>query len=94
MSCSKNLTRSRLFQEPFARGISRPPEVGSHARPVEMHVHCQSRGMGIVSKTALFWTDFSQGHAIAAEFFGHVHEQIARIAQFFKILWKKRFSSS
>ena len=49
----ENFAGRRVPQNPFKRGIPAAPEIGSHAHPIEMHVHAQSGGRRMVSQAAL-----------------------------------------
>ena len=74
MTSGKHLTGHRAPQEPFQGLISSTPEVSGDARPVQVHVHRQGCGCGVIGEAALLLTDLGQAHAHTSQFFWHIHE--------------------
>src|SRR5215813_12391889 len=87
MAGGKHLTGHRALQEPFQGLVAGTPEVSSDASPVQVHVHSQGCGCGVIGEAALLLTDL--GHAHASQFFWYVHMEVTGLAQLLKILSEK-----
>jgi hypothetical protein len=73
------------FQEPLQGLVPDAPEVGGHTGPIQMHVHRQSGGGGMIRQAALLLAHLSQARTHPAQRFWHVHAQIAGLAQLLEI---------
>jgi hypothetical protein len=73
MAGGKHLTGHRTSQEPFQGLVARTPEVSGDARPVQVHIHRQGSGCGVVGEAALLLADLGQAHPHTSQFFWHVH---------------------
>ncbi len=89
MAGGKHLTGYSALQEPFQGLIAGTPEVGGNTRPVQVHIHCQGGGRGVIGEAALLLADLGQAHAHTSQLFWHVHAQVAGLAQLLKILSEK-----
>jgi hypothetical protein len=63
--------------------------IGRDSGPVDMHVGRQRRRRRTVGEPPLLLAHLGKVHAEAAEFLGHGHLQIARLAQFFEVFAKE-----
>src|SRR5262245_47551967 len=89
MASGKHLTGYCTLQEPFQRLVPGAPEVSGDACPVQVHIHGQSSGCGVVGKAALLLADLGQAHAHASQLFWHIHMEVTGPAQLLKILSEK-----
>ena len=74
MTSGKYLTGYRTLQEPFQGLVPSTPEVSGDTSPVQVHIHCQGCGCGVIGEATLLLTDLGQAHAHASQFFWHIHE--------------------
>ncbi len=83
---SKDVAGRGPLENPIAAIVARPVEVGSHARPVEVHVDGHRGGGGGVGQSPLELHDLGQAQPRAAERLGDGHVQVARVPQFGPVL--------
>jgi hypothetical protein len=76
---------SSLLQHPLQRLVAVPPKVGSHTRPVEMHVDAERGRRRVVAEAALLPADLGEIEAAPTEFLRHVDGQVARFLQLVEI---------
>ena len=86
MAGGKHLTGYRIFQEPCQGLVPSAPEVSGDASPVQVHIHRQRGGCGVVGEAALLLADLGQAHTHTSQFLWHVHTQVASLPQLLKIL--------
>src|SRR5262249_23032924 len=86
VSRREDFARRRLAQHPLQRGVSHAPEIGSHARPVEMHVGRQRGGRRTIGEPPLLTADIGERHSGTAELRGHRHLEINGPAELLEVL--------
>ena len=76
----------RADEQPLERLVARPPQVGGHTRPVDVHVDAQRGGVRVVGQAALLLHHLGEGEAAAAELARHRAGEVAGLLQLGEVL--------
>jgi hypothetical protein len=73
-------------QQPLERLVAGPPQVGGHARPVEVHVDAERGRVRVRGEAALLVHDLREGETAAPELARHRAGEVARLLQLVEVL--------